>query len=302
MKVLVTGGCGFIGSNLVDRLIASGHEVEVWDNLSTGQHLRSDVSFRYVDISDEQYLRSITCNLEDSVCYDLIYHLGAFSRIHPSFSDPVSCCDVNIQGTLNILEIARRCGCGVVYAGSSSFYHSVHANPYAFSKWAGEEACKMYNSVYGVPVAIARFFNVYGPGQKGTGSFSTVMGIFEEQKRLGLPLTITGDGSQRRDFIHVSDICSGLIAIGRGMSSGSQSRTLNLGTGRNHSILEIAQLYQPVDIEFIPARPGEAGSTLADLSNGVVDSNFGIKNWLTNWKAQVVLEDYVAERVREIES
>ena len=250
-KVLVTGGAGYIGFNLAKKLIQDGENVTIWDNLSTGQNVHPKANFKNVSIT--------TVVPEEK--FDVIFHLAAQSRIPPSFDTPVETCKVNILGTLNVLDFARRHNSKVVYAGSSSFYGDLYANPYAFSKWGGEECCKLYNSAYGLDVSIARFFNVYG-GEKQIeeGSHATVIGIFERQKRLGLPLTVTGDGSKRRDFIYVQDIVRALDLMSRHEGRG---QIYNLGTGSNYSILEVAQMFSS-NIEFIPDRPGEATSTCAD--------------------------------------
>ena len=144
---------------------------------------------------------------------DVIFHLAVMARIQPSFERPSETLDVNARGTVLICEYARKNKAKVVYAGSSSFYGGVYLNPYAFSKWQGEEACKMYSEIYGVVTGIARFFNVYGPRNPFIGQYTPVVAIFEEQMKNGDALTIVGDGDQRRDFTHVYDICEGLIAI-----------------------------------------------------------------------------------------
>lgn len=283
MKCIVTGGAGFIGSTLVDALIKRGDPVFVIDDLSTGkkEHINDKAAFLQIDINDltEKII------LEKFGKPDVIFHLAGFSRIEPSFSSPQKTNQSNVDGTLNILEVIRNLNSNVrlIYAGSSSFYYDLYANPYAFTKWIGEEYCKLYTNIYGVSVAIARFFNVYGPRQMESGDFSTLVGIFQRQKSNNQKLTITGDGNQRRDFTHVFDIVSGLIAMSEKDWHGE---VFNLGTGVNYSINEVAKMFEPCEIEYIPKRKGEADSTLADIS-------FSCQN--LNWKPLIQLEDYVRD-------
>ena len=223
-KCLVTGGAGFVGSHLVDFLIEQGDEVDVLDDFSTGkkENLHKNTKVVYMmDIKSFRY----SSEFKKPRDYDVVFHLAAQPRIQPSFKDPAKTHDSNITGTMCVLEYVRRCThfrlndlkktnrTRMVYAGSSTYYHDVYANPYAFCKHIGEEYCKLYNKIYDIPVAIARFFNVYGPRQLCEGTYATVIGIFEKQAKAGLPLTITGDGCQLRDFTHVRDIVSGLTAM-----------------------------------------------------------------------------------------
>tara|TARA_B100000131_G_scaffold283899_1_gene292135 strand:- start:10 stop:744 length:735 start_codon:yes stop_codon:yes gene_type:complete len=212
--------------------------------------------------------------------FDVVYHLAALARIQPSFKDPLNYLSIDIMGTSNVLEFARRVNAKVVYAGSSSAFGGPMLNPYAFAKYTGEQVCEMYHKVYGMSVVTARFFNVYGDRQPTTGAYATVVGIFENQCSTGLPLTVTGNGKQRRDFTHVSDIVSGLSALGEDTHS---AEIYQLGTGKNYSINELAKMFSE-DIKYIDARPGEAWITLADISD--------MKN-KTGWHPQVSIEEYV---------
>ena len=192
-RYLVTGGAGFIGSNLVDALIEQGHEVVVWDNLSTGKrdNVHKDADFRYVDVSTMLDVYNVgAANIRQE--YDTIFHLAGEARIQPSFESPELYHRSNVTGTSNILEFARKFDTPVVYAGSSSVYHDVYANPYTFTKSKAEEYCWLYQRTYKLPVAIARFFNVYGPRHLHEGPYATVVGIFEKQKMDDVPLTVTG--------------------------------------------------------------------------------------------------------------
>jgi len=277
MKALVTGGAGFIGSHLVDALLDRGDQVVILDDLSTGK-------FDNVNGKAEFHLGCVTDWVWPSTGFvpDVIFHLAAQPRIQMSFTDPWGTLFVNNNGTLNVLEMARGWGARVVYAGSSTFYHDIYANPYAFAKWQGEELCRLYSKVFGVSTTIARFFNVYGKRQIEAGAYSTVIGVFEKQMRESKSLTVTGNGQQRRDFTHVSDIVRGLIAMSEQRGSG---QVYNLGTGVNYSILEVAQMFGG-PIEFIPRRPGEAWETLADFS--MATNDFG-------WTPVRSLKDYIAD-------
>ena len=276
MKALVTGGLGFVGSNLVDRLINSGWQVLVVDDLSSGKEEHKNPEAEYV-IDDFKYTLQ-----EPDESIDVVFHLAAEARIQQSFEDPLYTCHNNSYGSAVVAEFARRSGAKVVYAGSSSYYGGVYLNPYAFAKWQGEEVFKMYSAVYNTTCGIARFFNVYGPRNPLIGQYTPVVAIFEEQTKANEVLTVVGDGDQRRDFTHVYDICDGLIAISRGDWRGE---VFNLGTGTNHSINELAAMFGG-DKKHLPARPGEARETLADIS---------FTTEQTGWTPKYNLEGYVKE-------
>lgn len=285
-RVLVTGGLGFIGSHLVELLLSEGHKVTVMDNLSSESssrlNMRDGVEYWIDDI------RNINTYKYVDEKFDTVYHLAALSRIQPSFQAPLDTLSVNIQGTACVLEFARRCGSNVVYAGSSSAYAGPMLNPYAYAKYTGEQVCEMYSKIYNMNTVTARFFNVYGARQPIVGPYATVIGIFEEQKKKSVPLTVTGDGEQRRDFTHVSDIVKGLYALSR---CDCRGEVYNLGTGRNHSINELAALFEPAEIKYIPPRPGEARTTLADITDTTEKSG---------WVPDMALEKYVKEFIRQL--
>ena len=277
-KILITGGLGFVGSHLVDSLAGKGHHITVMDNLcsasSNRKYMRDDVAYWIDDI------RNINLYKYENEEFEIIYHLAALARIQPSFKDPLTYLSIDIMGTSNVMEYARRKGARVVYAGSSSAYAGPMLNPYAFAKYTGEQVCEMYHQVYGMSVVTARFFNVYGDRQPTSGAYATVVGVFEEQTRAHKKLTVTGTGEQRRDFTHVSDIVSGFEALGKDRHQGE---IYQLGTGKNYSINELAELFKG-KIDYIPSRPGEAWATLADSSD---------MRERTNWKPRVSLENYV---------
>lgn len=279
MAILVTGGLGFVGSHLVDHLVdVEGHtDVVVIDNLcsesSSRDYMRPDVTYHIDDIRNIEAVRFNTT-------FDTVFHLAALARIQPSFADPLKYFSIDSFGTLKVLELARMHGARLVYAGSSSAYGGAMLNPYSFAKFTGEQACEMYAKVYGMNTVVARFFNVYGKRQPITGPYATVVGVFEGQTRQAQPLTITGDGTQRRDFTHVNDIVRGLVSLARNQYYGE---VYQLGTGVNYSINELAALFGGC-IEYIPARPGETPTTLADITQTTAR---------TGWAPQTSLETYI---------
>lgn len=285
-RVLVTGGLGFIGSHLVELLLSKDHHVVVMDNLSSESssrdNMREGVQYWIDDI------RNINSYKYVNEKFDTVYHLAALSRIQPSFEAPLDTLSVNIQGTACVLEFARRSNANVVYAGSSSAYAGPMLNPYAYAKYTGEQVCEMYSRIYEMNTVTARFFNVYGNRQPVSGPYATVVGIFERQRSTGIPLTVTGDGEQRRDFTHVSDIVKGLYALSKCECRGE---VYNLGTARNHSINELAALFEPTSVDYIPPRPGEARTTLADISATKEKSG---------WTPSMELEKYVKEFLQSL--
>lgn len=268
---LVTGGCGFIGSHLTKKLLDLGHKVIVFDNLSTGkiEHRDSRAVFYGDDIRTMEDLEKIPDHI------DGIFHLAAVARIQPSIDDPLPTFDVNVDGTLNVLQFAKARKAKLVFASSSSVYGNGRSpnketartdclNPYALSKLMGEQLLKLWSDLYGLKTTSCRFFNVYGDRMPDGGAYATCMGIFFRQKKEGKPLTITGDGDQRRDFTHVDDIVAGLLAAMD--KSKGQGEVFNLGSGSNISILELAHLVGGKDIVHLPERIGESRETLADIT------------------------------------
>ena len=212
--------------------------------------------------------------------------MAALARIQPSIKNPVKSIGNNFNSTLNILEWAREKNIPMVFAGSSSFHHGLWGSPYAWSKHAGEQLCKLYDNVYNLPVATCRFYNVYGPNQLEDGAYATVLGIFIKQHKEGRPLTITGNGEQRRDFTHVDDIVDGIVKCGENINEVS-GEIFELGRGKNHSINEVASMFgENYPTQYIPARKGEYDVTLADYSRA---------EEMLGWKPLIDLEDYVNE-------
>ena len=311
MKVLVTGGNGFIGSNLVDRLIEDGHQVVVIDDLSATCHDQfyyNDYATYYKnDISDYENTRV----LYDGV--DYVFHLAAESRIQPSLENPLQTVKTNTLGTATVLQCSREAGVQrVMYSSTSSAYGlntpPLHENmdddclnPYSVAKVAGEKLCNMYYRLFGLQTVVFRYFNVYGPREPVKGPYAPVVGLFLRQWRAGELLTIVGDGGQKRDFTHVSDVVEANIKAmyidSRGYTGYIYGTPINIGTGMNHSVLELARMISD-EVKFIPQRPGEARETRADTTKA--------EHYL-NWTGKKKITDYIEEQLRygfelEIES
>jgi UDP-glucose 4-epimerase len=295
MKALVTGGAGFIGSNLVDRLIQCGHDVTVIDNESADsneQFYWNDraKNYRY-DVRDYVMVRRLYEG------QDVVFHLAAEARIQPSIEDPLKAFENNMIGTATVLECARVCRVKrVVYSSTSAAYGLANTpplsetmptdclNPYSVSKVAGEEICKMYARLYGMETVTFRYFNVYGERQPLRGQYAPVIGIFLRQKAAGEPMTIVGDGTQRRDFTYVGDVVQANIMAAQA-SSLSWGEVYNIGTGRNYSINEVAALVGGRTV-FIPLRLAESKFSLSDISKA---------NREMGWTPKIRLEDWIAE-------
>jgi len=268
--MLVTGGAGFIGSHLVERLCALGHRVRVLDNLSQGriEWVHPAAEFIEGDITQLSLCRR-ACEGATGV-----FHLAAMSKVAPSIDRFEFCTEQNIIGTQNLLIAARDAKVRkVVYSGSSTYYgngtppQSESAlpnclNPYAVSKYVGEQFCEIFTRLYRLPTVTLRYFNVYGSRQPAVGAYALVLGIFLDQWRRGEALTIHGDGSQRRDFIHVSDVVEANLAAFAGDVEGT---AMNVGSGTTISIREMADMISPRQV-FLPRRAGDAEATLADIS------------------------------------
>jgi UDP-glucose 4-epimerase len=235
MKILVTGGAGFIGTNLIKRLLSEGHNVVSIDNYDSGllsNHVEGcnyhSGDIESVDLMDKDF--------------DLIYHLAGLSRIQPSFKNPTETFRVNTIGTEKVCSFAKDIKAKLIYAGSSSRWHDPYQSPYACFKHLGEEICKMYRKVYDMDIEIVRFYNVYGPNEIVHGDWAAVIGIWRRQIENGEPITIVGDGNQRRDFTHVVDIIDGLYRVGTGNKKNEDA--WELGTGTNYSILEVFEMFK----------------------------------------------------------
>ncbi|HAY41920.1 MAG TPA: hypothetical protein DCX64_06540 [Gammaproteobacteria bacterium] len=290
-RCLVTGGAGFIGSHVVSKLLHNNHEVVVIDNESA----ESNEAFNWYDDYAENHIVDIrdfdACRpLFDGVEY--VFHLAARSRIQLAMQNPTECLEVNYLGTYNMLECARQVGARrFVNSSTSSSYGLFNdppleetmptdcLNPYSASKVGAETLCHMYYRLHRLRTITLRYFNVYGPRQPLKGQYAPVIGLFEEQKKRGEPLTIVGDGEQRRDYTHVSDVAEANMCA---MMTNYSGIVVNIGTGTNYSVNEVASFISD-DTVTIPERPGEARETLANIKRA---------NNLLDWEPKITLEDY----------
>ena len=293
MKALVTGGAGFIGSHVVDALIARGDEVICVDDKSAPQNDQFYWNDAATNIDAD--IRELHQSLYESV--DVVFHLAARSRIQPTVNNPSECFSVNVLGTQRVLELSRLAGVKrVVYSASSSYYgHASRppfiesapkgcATPYSLSKWQGEEVCELYTKIYGLSTVSLRYFNVYGPREPLKGEYAPVMGLFKRQKAAGHPMTIVGDGEQRRDFTHIKDVVkANLIAAERFDVTGP----VNIGTGVNYSINDLARMIQG-EKTHVSDRVGETRETLANIDRARRE---------LGWNSSVTLIDYLIENI-----
>jgi UDP-glucose 4-epimerase len=293
MKYLVTGGAGFIGSNLVDELIARGHQVRVIDNLETG--LRANVNpraeFFELDIRNLEAIKPLFVGV------DGVFHLAALPRVIRSIQDPRGTHEVTVLGTLYVL-IASRDACvkRLVYSASASAYGDQKVlpvredakpaplNPYGLQKWMGEEYCKLFKNLYGLETVSLRYFNVYGPRMLLDGAYATVIGIFIKQCQSSEPLSIFGNGRQTRDFTHVQDVVRANILAMESPRVG-QAEVINIGASQPISVNEVARLLGG-EVGYLPARLGEIMHSRADWSRA--------KEFL-EWKPLVSFEEGLAE-------
>jgi len=258
-KILVTGGAGFIGSNLIKILLQQDYEVYSLDNYSTGSTNNHIKGANYIndDINNINLINQLKSKI------DICFHLAANARVQPSFDESSKYFYSNVSGTLQIMEWAEKTKSKVIYAGSSSKHHDPHDSPYAMYKFLGEEVCKLYKKSFDVNVEIARFYNVYGPKENLDEINGNVIGIWRAKIKKGEPLPIVGDGNQRRDFTHVNDIVDGLIRIA--FSDLINKDAWELGTGINYSINELFDFFKEkfdVDSVNIPDQKGNYRSTL----------------------------------------
>ena len=295
-KCLITGGAGFIGSNLVDALVKKGYDVLVLDNLSTGkrENVNPQAKFFEADLRDFNAIRPL---FED---IDYVFHEAALPRIPLSIEKPIETNEINVKGTLHALVASKEAGVKkFIYASSSSALGGAATipmredgvcrplNPYALQKYVGELYCRIFSAIYKLPTVSLRYFNVYGPRQPREGAYVPVIGIFLTQKAAGQPLTITGDGEQRRDFTHVSDVARANILALESSKTGS-GEVMNIGAGKNHSINEIAKMIGG-NIQYIPLPAGEMRDTLADISRA---------KELLGWEPQMKLEDGIKDLIK----
>ena len=302
MRALVTGGCGFIGSHVVELLVSEGHEVRILDNMSTGrlENVSPLIDSGHVDVlvgavQDRQMARDAVQDITH------VFHLAALADIVPSIDRPIEYYETNVTGTASIVEASRNANVQkFVYAASSSCYgipdqyptkESAEMRPqypYAFTKWVGEETVRHWGQVYGLPYASLRLFNVYGPRSRTAGTYGAVFGVFLAQKLADKPMTVVGDGTQQRDFTYVSDVARAFVAAAQ---SPSKSLVANVGSTQAQSVNKLVELLGGEKIH-IPKRPGEPDVTLADTA--LIESELG-------WTPQVSFEQGVEEMLSHID-
>ena len=298
MISLVTGGAGFIGSNLVDYLIEQGHEVICVDNESA-------------ECNDKFYWNDKACNIIGDItdydfiknCFkdvDYVFHLAAESRLQPAIKNPIEAVYKNCVGTTTILQCAREAGVKrLIYSSTSSGYGFNSSpnvetqpddclNPYSASKVAAEKFCKMYSDLYGLETVVLRYFNVFGERSPTRGQYAPVIGIFDRQKNNNEPLTIVGDGTQRRDFIYVGDVAkANLIAAEATLDKKYFGQVFNIGSGINYSVQEIADAISD-NQTYIPKRDGEMETTWSNIEKA---------SEILGWKPEVDVLEWIKKLV-----
>ena len=300
MKCLVTGGAGFIGSNLVDRLVKLGHQVIVLDNLSTGRlsnllQVKNKIEFVNVDVTNSensigQYFHNV----------DWVFHLAGLADIVPSIKNPYSYFQTNVKGTLNILEASKKIKIKkLIYAASASCYGIPDKYPtdekskidpqypYALTKFLGEQLVIHWAKVYHMPNISLRFFNAYGPRSRTTGAYGAVFGVFLAQKLAEKSLTIVGDGKQTRDFIHIFDLVDVMVKIAQ---NGKNGEVYNVASGQETSINLVANIIGGNKVK-IPKRPGEPDRSLADISK--IKAHF-------NWQPKITINEGIKMLLKNI--
>jgi len=301
MKYLVTGGAGFIGSNLVDQLIEDGHEVVVVDNLSTGKrsNLNPKAKFHCFDISGDNWPVLINSILREVDC---VFHLAALARVQPSIDKPHVYHKTNVNGTLNLLIACNDAGVKrFVYSASSSAYgetdilptnenHPTNPlSPYGLQKLIGEQYCTVFSKVYGLETVSLRYFNVYGERMNSDGGYPLAIAKFFKQRQKGQPMTIWGDGEQRRDFTYVKDVVSANILAATSNKVGN-GEIINIGNGDNRSVNEIAALIggETTNLEAVL----EPRNTLADNSKA---------RELLNWEPKMTVEKWISQHKKSLD-
>jgi len=306
MRVVVTGGAGFIGSHLVDRLVEDGHDVTVVDNLRTGRRNNLEGALRsghatLVQLDIAASTVEMTQLFRDC---SAVFHLAGLADIVPSIERPDDYFRANVDGTFAVVEAARGAGVPrIVYAASSSCYgipdvyptpESAELRPqypYALTKLLGEQIVLHWGQVYGMAATSLRLFNVYGPRARTSGTYGAVFGVFLAQKLAGKPFTVVGDGTQTRDFTFVSDVVEAFVA-GAGSERESGVRIYNVGSGKTQSVNRLVELLGG-EIERIPKRPGEPDCTFADVSRITRE---------LHWAPRVSFEVGVGRMLEAIES
>lgn len=299
-KAIVTGGAGFIGSNLVDKLIEKEIEVIIIDNLSTGkeENINLKAKFEKCDITQKEQLEKV---FKSHPNIDTIFHTAALARVQPSIKDPLNYNNHNVNGTLNLLYLAKEYKISrFIYSASSSAYGNTEIyptpetaptgplSPYGLQKYIGEQYCRVFSEVYGLDTVSLRYFNVYGERMSLEGAYKLVLGIFAKQRLEGKPLTITNDGNQRRDFTYVGDVVDANILAATKTEQFSGD-VFNIGNGNNYSINEVANMIGGPK-KYVGDRL-EPFQTLADNKKA---------KWILGWDPQGDLENWIKEYKKEL--
>ena len=278
MRVIVTGGAGFIGTNLCKKLVELGHTVTSIDNYTTGKESNHIEGVNYLNMDIRTILNY------NWLQPDIIFHMAAIARIQPSFKNPKEYFTTNANGTLNIVEYCTNNNVPLIYAGSSSHHSGKFKNPYTFTKSSGEEIIELYKQHFGLKAAVARFYNVYGPYQLTEGGYTTLIGKWINNIKKGDPCEIYGDGTKRRDFTHVDDIVNGLIAIWNREAYGN---VFELGYGKNYSVKEVADMFNITPV-YKENKPGEAQETLCTDKTA---------HKILDWQPKINLIQYIKETI-----
>mgnify|MGYP003335153943 CR=1 FL=1 len=275
MNILVTGGAGFVGTNLIKSLLKQGHQIISIDNYSTGLESNHQKGCKYYNY-DIRTIHDYTVFGK----FDVIFHLAAIARIQPSFQNPEDYFTTNANATLKLAKCCSDNNIPLIYAGSSSHHSGKFKNPYTFSKDVGEEVLKLFEMHYGLKATIARFYNVYGPHHLKEGGYCTLIGTWEKRIENNESLIIYGDGTKRRDFTHVQDIVDALILI---LQKNAWGHIFELGRGKNYSIRDIANMFGKL-ISYKEDKPGEAEITLC--------TDTAARDVL-GWEPKLNIEDYI---------
>lgn len=278
-KILVTGGAGFIGSHLCERLsLNPKNQVYSLDNYFTGKESNH--------VANVSYIKGNTKDISKLVDFapDIVYHLGEYSRVEQSFDDIEKVWDFNKNGIFAVLEFVRKMGCKILYAGSSTKFGDGglgrSASPYAWTKASNTELVENYGRWYDIPYAVTYFYNVYGTREISEGKYATLIALFKEKMRLGEPLTIVKPGAQRRNFTHIDDIIDGLILVGEH----GYGDEFGIGSPDSYTIIEIAKMFGG-EIVMLPERKGNR--MLADVMTKKTEA--------LGWQAKRSIEEYIAE-------
>lgn len=281
-KILVTGGAGFVGTNLIKRLLKEGHEVVSIDNYSTGTANNHQPKVEYC-IADCSEITDYSVFGK----FDVVYHLAAIARIQPSFQNPIGYFHANAVATFNIAKYCADNNIPLQFAGSSSHHSGKFKNPYTFAKDVSEDIVQLCILHYGLKATITRFYNVYGPHHLKEGGYCTLIGKWEKAIEDGRPLIIYGDGTKRRDFTHIDDIVDALLLIEQKESWGY---LFELGRGINFSIKEVADMFEYDNIIYEANKPGEAEITLC------MDT---FAHDMLGWEPKRNLRDYIKNYINE---